>query len=179
MLKVSLLGVATVLRLARDAWSMVIRLRQATTEYAPPLFINLVVHLTSRLYISCASVVQQSKKCLHTYKRHQNELRSCRNVYIFTNAVQHSRRSSWQHPYKDRLPPRTPTFQRHKKDRNLTFCGAGVPDEHNDANPTHNVMNTHTHGQVLYSSRKKIKAPSGFTFVRDWSMGFADSFDRD
>ena len=35
MLKVSLLGVGTVLRLARDAWSMVIRLRQATIEYAP------------------------------------------------------------------------------------------------------------------------------------------------
>ena len=37
MLKVSLLGVGTVLRLARDAWSMVIRLRQATIEYAPTL----------------------------------------------------------------------------------------------------------------------------------------------
>ena len=35
MLKVSLLGVGTVLRLAKDAWSMVIRLRQATIEYAP------------------------------------------------------------------------------------------------------------------------------------------------
>ena len=65
--------------------------------------------------------------------------------------------------------------------RNLTFCGAGVPDEHNDANPTHNVMNTqtHTHWQVLYSSRKKIEAPSGFTFVRDEGTGFADTFDRD
>ena len=45
------------------------------------------------------------------------------------------------------------------KKRKSTFCGAGVPNEHNDTNPTHNVMNTqthtHTHWQVLYSSRKK------------------------
>ena len=37
LLEVSLLGVGTVLRLERDAWSMVKRLRQATNEYAPPL----------------------------------------------------------------------------------------------------------------------------------------------
>ena len=37
LLEVSLLGVGTVLRLERDAWSMVQRLRQATDEYAPPL----------------------------------------------------------------------------------------------------------------------------------------------
>ena len=36
MLDVSLLGVGTVLRLERDAWSMVIRLRPATNDYAPP-----------------------------------------------------------------------------------------------------------------------------------------------
>ena len=36
MLEVSLLGVGTVLRLERDAWSMVKRLRQATNEYALP-----------------------------------------------------------------------------------------------------------------------------------------------
>ena len=30
------LGVGTVLRLEKDAWSMVQRLRQATNEYAPP-----------------------------------------------------------------------------------------------------------------------------------------------
>ena len=36
MLEISLLGVGTVLRLERDAWSMVNRLRQATNEYAPP-----------------------------------------------------------------------------------------------------------------------------------------------
>ena len=35
MLVVSLLGVGTVLRLERDAWSMVSRPRQATCEYAP------------------------------------------------------------------------------------------------------------------------------------------------
>ena len=35
MLEVSLLGVGTVLRLERDAWSMVKRPRQATNEYAP------------------------------------------------------------------------------------------------------------------------------------------------
>ena len=35
MLEVSLLGVGTVLRLERDAWSMVKWLRQATNEYAP------------------------------------------------------------------------------------------------------------------------------------------------
>ena len=38
MLEVSLGGVGTVLRLERDAWSMVKWLRQATNEYAlPPL----------------------------------------------------------------------------------------------------------------------------------------------
>ena len=36
MLEVSLLRVGTVLRLERDAWSMVILLRHATNEYAPP-----------------------------------------------------------------------------------------------------------------------------------------------
>ena len=36
LLEVSLVGVGTVLRLERDAWSMVKRLRQATNEYAPP-----------------------------------------------------------------------------------------------------------------------------------------------
>ena len=36
MLEVSLLGVGPALRLERDAWSMVKRLRQATNEYAPP-----------------------------------------------------------------------------------------------------------------------------------------------
>ena len=35
-LEVSLLGVGTVLRLERDAWSMVKLLRQATNEYTPP-----------------------------------------------------------------------------------------------------------------------------------------------
>ena len=34
-LEVSLLGVGTVLRLERDAWSMVKRLKQATNQYAP------------------------------------------------------------------------------------------------------------------------------------------------
>ena len=37
MLEVSLVGVGAVLRLERDAWSMVKRLRQATCEYAPRL----------------------------------------------------------------------------------------------------------------------------------------------
>ena len=36
MLEVSLLEVGTVLRLEKDAWSMVKRLRQATNEYALP-----------------------------------------------------------------------------------------------------------------------------------------------
>ena len=36
MLDVSLVVVGMVLRLERDAWSMVKRLRQATNEYAPP-----------------------------------------------------------------------------------------------------------------------------------------------
>ena len=38
MLEVSLLGVGTVLRLEKDAWSMAKLLRQATNEYAllPP-----------------------------------------------------------------------------------------------------------------------------------------------
>ena len=37
MLVVSLLEVGTVLRRERDSWSMVRWLRQATSEYAPPL----------------------------------------------------------------------------------------------------------------------------------------------
>ena len=37
MLEVSLSGVGTVLRLERDARSMVKRLRQATNEYAPSM----------------------------------------------------------------------------------------------------------------------------------------------
>ena len=36
MLKVSLVGVETVLCLERDAWSMVELLMQATDEYPPP-----------------------------------------------------------------------------------------------------------------------------------------------
>ena len=36
LLEVPLLGVGTVLRLPRGAWSMVKSLRQATNEYAPP-----------------------------------------------------------------------------------------------------------------------------------------------
>ena len=36
LLEVSLLGVGTMLRLERDAWSIVKRLRQATHEYLPP-----------------------------------------------------------------------------------------------------------------------------------------------
>ena len=41
-LEVSLLGVGTVLRLERDAWSMVKRLGQVTNEYAPPSPLFLV-----------------------------------------------------------------------------------------------------------------------------------------
>ena len=37
MLEVSLLGVGTVLRLERDAWSMLKWLRRATNEDTPPL----------------------------------------------------------------------------------------------------------------------------------------------
>ena len=52
--------------------------------------------------------------------------------------------------------------------KKLTFFGAGVPDEHNYANPTHNLMNTCTHiGKCCAAVAKKIEAPSGFTFVRD------------
>ena len=36
MLELSLIGVGTVLRLERDAWSMLKGLRQATNVYAPP-----------------------------------------------------------------------------------------------------------------------------------------------
>ena len=55
------------------------------------------------------------------------------------------------------------------KKRNLTFCGAGVPDERNDANPTHHVISTHTHththiGKCCTAVAKKVEAPSGFTF---------------
>ena len=46
MLKVSLLGVGTVLRLERDGWSMVKRLRQATNEYAPRVLRGTYVRST-------------------------------------------------------------------------------------------------------------------------------------
>ena len=42
MLEVSLLGVGTVLRLERNAPSMVKGPRQATNEYAPPPFICIM-----------------------------------------------------------------------------------------------------------------------------------------
>ena len=64
------------------------------------------------------------------------------------------------------------------KKSNLTFYGAGVPDEHNDANPTHNVMNTHI-GKCCTAVAKNFQAPSSFTFLRDQSMGFVDTYDRD
>jgi len=43
MLEVSLLGVGTVLRPEKDAWSMAKWLRQATNEYAPtrPLLLSV------------------------------------------------------------------------------------------------------------------------------------------
>ena len=47
MLEVSPFGVKAVLRLERDAWSMIERLRQATNEYAASL--RLTVALTRRL----------------------------------------------------------------------------------------------------------------------------------
>ena len=54
MLGVSLIGVGTVLRFERGAWSMVKRLRQATNEYAPPplrlhfLFFVLIAGVVER-----------------------------------------------------------------------------------------------------------------------------------
>ena len=51
LLEVSLLGVGTVLRLERDAWSMVKRLRQATNEYAPP-------HVTWRLHCPVSLMIR-------------------------------------------------------------------------------------------------------------------------
>ena len=46
LLEVSLLGPGTVLRLERDAWSIVKRLRRATNEYAPSLLPVSYTHLT-------------------------------------------------------------------------------------------------------------------------------------
>ena len=98
------------------------------------------------------------------------------NVYIFTNAIKTNSEVVDMFTYLQTLYNRAVAAadsirtqiaclrvhqpSRATKKRNSTFCGAGVPDEHNDANPTHNVMNTHTHThththwQVLYSSRK-------------------------
>ena len=47
MLEVSLLGVGTVLRLERDAWSMVKWLRQATNEYASPPPVHICLSFPS------------------------------------------------------------------------------------------------------------------------------------
>ena len=63
-----------------------------------------------------------------------------------------------------------------QKKRNLTFCGAGVPDEHNDANPTHNVMNTHTHTHTLASvvqqSQKHLRPleASILLWIKVWGL---------
>ena len=66
MLEVSLLGVGTVLRLGRGAWSMVQWLRQATNEYAPPhtIYVKLAVVL-ARLRRSLVL----SSAALHTHRR--------------------------------------------------------------------------------------------------------------
>ena len=44
MLEESLLGVGTMLRLERDAWSMVISLGQATNERAPPPLLYIIYY---------------------------------------------------------------------------------------------------------------------------------------
>ena len=61
LLEVSLLGVGTVLRLERDAWSMVKRLRQATNEYAPPLPVSLLfrLHRFSLVYLFAPSFLRR------------------------------------------------------------------------------------------------------------------------
>ena len=67
--------------------------------------------------------------------------------------------------------------------KKLTFFGAGVPDEHNDANPTHNVMNTHTHTHTLASvvqqSQKKLRPlqASLLLGIKVWDL--RTLFDRD
>ena len=97
---------------------------------------------------------------------------SRRNFYVFTNAIKTNSEVVEMFTYlqthyntaaaaADSIRTQTAYLRVHQpsrdtKKKNLTFCGADVPDEHNDANPTHNVINTHTHWQVLYSSRKDI-----------------------
>ena len=54
MLEVSLLGIGTVLRLERDAWSMVKWLRRVTNEYAPPRVYVCMTHREPRSTVRAA-----------------------------------------------------------------------------------------------------------------------------
>ena len=76
-LEVSLLGVGTVLRLDRNAWSMVKRLRQATHEYAPPpspSFTNVATHSRP----GDAQVLQRPSSLPHAPSGHSRHLGTLR-----------------------------------------------------------------------------------------------------
>ena len=76
-----------------------------------------------------------------------------------------------------------PTPNPYRKPRAMSYpplpiCGAGVPDEHNKAIPTHNVINTHTHThlQMLHSSHtKEFESSSSFSVVMVQTIGILDS----
>ena len=66
LLEVSLLGVGRVLRLERDAWSMVQLLRQATNEYPlpPPAGAPLLIGHRRLVQVYCPKHVKDVKSCL-------------------------------------------------------------------------------------------------------------------
>ena len=70
MFEVSLFGVGTVLRLERDALSMVKRLSQATSQYGPPASravlgrMQLTLHATRGTPHGASRLVQATNVCL-------------------------------------------------------------------------------------------------------------------
>ena len=63
---VYLLGLRTVLRLKRDAWSLVKLVRQARTEYAPPPLLSILSKLSSNCKFASLSVNSKVQLTLHS-----------------------------------------------------------------------------------------------------------------
>ena len=76
LLEVSTLGVGMALRLKRDAWSMVKRLRQETNEHAPPSPPLHHVRVDTSLWGVSSNVAQHQH-----YRR--TEWRGCRRIVRF------------------------------------------------------------------------------------------------
>ena len=81
MFEVSLFGVGTVLRLERDALSMVKRLSQATSQYGPPASravlgrMQLTLHATRRIPHGASRLVQAVYAIRRSPSRHCGDAR--------------------------------------------------------------------------------------------------------